>query len=168
MRTWAGREIPWTDRATGLRSVSMGKVVSRLASAAELPLLLTVEEAAGVLRIGRTLAYSLARRYEESGGVTGLPVIRLGGCLRVPRWALLELACCGRVVTLSELVAGAAHLPSRLHDEPPVEPSGEHGPLLDVEQSASPKLKPRWPKRSASRVAPSGEVGQQLVLLPSE
>ena len=70
------------------------------------PLLYTVEEAAGVLRIGRTLAYALARRYETSGGRDGLPVVRLGNCLRVPHWALMELACNGRVVTLSELDHG--------------------------------------------------------------
>jgi hypothetical protein len=74
----------------------------------ELPLLLTVEEAAAVLRIGRTLAYALARRYEASGGREGLPVVRLGGCLRVPRWALIELACNGRVVALSELGGGGS------------------------------------------------------------
>jgi hypothetical protein len=50
--------------------------------------MLTVEEAAAVLRIGRSLAYQLAREYDATGGVSGLPVIRLGGCLRVPRWAL--------------------------------------------------------------------------------
>ena len=63
---------------------------------------LTVEEAGRVLRIGRSLAYQLAREYDATGGVSGLPVIRLGGCLRVPRLALLELACCGRVVRLCD------------------------------------------------------------------
>jgi hypothetical protein len=76
-----------------------------------LPLVLGVEEAVEVLRIGRTLAYALARRYEATGGVEGLPVIRLGGCLRVPRWALLELALNGRTVSLGE--PGAAMSPSR-------------------------------------------------------
>jgi hypothetical protein len=66
--------------------------------------LLTVEEAAGVLRIGRSLAYQLAREYDATGGMSGLPVIRLGGCLRVPRWALLELALTGRVVRLCDAV----------------------------------------------------------------
>lgn len=69
----------------------------------EPPILHTVEEAAGLLRIGRTLAYAMARRYEETEGCDGLPVVRLGNCLRVPRWALMELACCGRVVPLSDL-----------------------------------------------------------------
>jgi hypothetical protein len=54
--------------------------------------LLTVSEAARELRIGRTLAYDLAHRYVASHGACGLPVVRLGACLRVPRWALLELA----------------------------------------------------------------------------
>lgn len=66
--------------------------------------LLTVEEAASVLRIGRSLAYQLAGEYDATSGVSGLPVIRLGGCLRVPRWALLELALTGRVVRLCDAV----------------------------------------------------------------
>lgn len=68
---------------------------------------LTIEEAARVLRVGRSLAYQLAREYEASGGVSGLPVIRLGGCLRVPRWALLELALAGRVVQLRDVELSA-------------------------------------------------------------
>jgi hypothetical protein len=63
---------------------------------------LTIDEAAHVLRIGRSLAYQLATEYQASGGIAGLPVIRLGGCLRVPRWALLELALTGRVVRLCD------------------------------------------------------------------
>src|SRR5262245_9233932 len=66
-------------------------------------LLYTVVEAAVLLRISRTSAYQLARRYLASGGRDGLPVIRVGRCLRVPRWALLEPACSGRVVRLCEL-----------------------------------------------------------------
>jgi excisionase family DNA binding protein len=63
-----------------------------------LPPMLTVEEAASVLRIGRTLAYRLASDF-LAGDVHGLPVIRLGGCLRVPRWALIEFLHHGRVVS---------------------------------------------------------------------
>jgi excisionase family DNA binding protein len=64
--------------------------------------LLTVEEAARVLRIGRSLAYQLAQDYDSSGGFRGLPVIRIGNCLRVPRWALAELVSTGRVVRLCD------------------------------------------------------------------
>jgi hypothetical protein len=84
----------------------------------EYPLLLTVEEAAGVLRIGRSLGYELARLYESSDGREGLPVLRLGALLRVPRWALAELISSGHVVRLADLVdadsAGSivAHAPA--------------------------------------------------------
>ena len=57
----------------------------------ELPAVLTVKEAAVVLRIGRGTAYELARRYRESGGREGLPVVELGGSLRIPRAALIRL-----------------------------------------------------------------------------
>ena len=72
----------------------------------EEPHLLTVLEASDHLRIGRTLGYQLADDYLRSGGTTGLPVIRLGEkCLRVPRWALVELATTGRVVRLCDAEA---------------------------------------------------------------
>ena len=58
----------------------------------ELPEFLTVEEAAEVLRIGRTSAYLLAQQWRYSGGRIGLPVQRLGRLLRVPRSALERMA----------------------------------------------------------------------------
>ena len=63
-----------------------------------LPAMLTVAEAASVLRIGRTLAYQLASRF-VGGDAHGLPAIRLGGCLRVPRWALIEFIRDGHVIS---------------------------------------------------------------------
>jgi len=56
-----------------------------------LPLLLTVEEAGELLRVGRTKAYAMAREWRETEGRSGLPVIDLGHVLRVPRRALEEL-----------------------------------------------------------------------------
>lgn len=53
-----------------------------------LPDLLTVEEAAGVLRIGRTKAYAMAQEWRTTGGKSGLPVVDFGHVLRVPRHQL--------------------------------------------------------------------------------
>lgn len=52
---------------------------------------LTVEEAADLLRISRNTAYTLARRWRATGGREGLPVIELGRNLRVPLAALQQL-----------------------------------------------------------------------------
>ena len=73
--------------------------------------LLTIEEAAAVLRVGRSLAYRLASDYLDSGGTAGMPVLRFGSCLRVPLWALLELATTGRVVRLCDADATRAEAP---------------------------------------------------------
>lgn len=51
---------------------------------AEIHDFLTVEEAARVLRIGRTAAYQQAHRWLETG-TEGLPVHWVGGSLRVSR-----------------------------------------------------------------------------------
>jgi hypothetical protein len=52
------------------------------------PPLLTVEEAAKHLRIGRTKAYALAQEWRTTGGKSGLPVVDFGHVLRVPRHQL--------------------------------------------------------------------------------
>jgi len=54
----------------------------------EPPDFLTIEEAARIARIGRTTAYDIAREYEATAGATGLPVVRFGKQLRVPRYLL--------------------------------------------------------------------------------
>jgi Helix-turn-helix domain len=57
-----------------------------------LPDFLTVVETARLLRIGRTSAYLLAQQWLYSDGREGLPVVRVGRQLRVPRRALERLA----------------------------------------------------------------------------
>jgi excisionase family DNA binding protein len=52
---------------------------------------LTVEEAARVLRISRNAAYTLAREWRVTEGRAGLPCVQLGRTLRVPRAALTEM-----------------------------------------------------------------------------
>lgn len=51
----------------------------------ELPLMLTVAEAAAVLRISRTTAYKLAEEGRVTGGLCGLPTVKLGSRLLVRR-----------------------------------------------------------------------------------
>jgi hypothetical protein len=54
----------------------------------DLPPFLTIEQAADVLSISRTAGYALANRWLKTAGDEGLPVIRLGRTLRVPRAAI--------------------------------------------------------------------------------
>lgn len=58
---------------------------------AQPPEVLTVDEAAAILRISRNSAYTLARRWLATDGAEGLPVVKLGRTLRVPRPALLRI-----------------------------------------------------------------------------
>jgi excisionase family DNA binding protein len=89
-----------------------------------LPDFLTVEEAAAVLRIGRTAAYELARRYRVSGGVEGLPVVVLGRLLRVPR-AQLEAWAGGRLSTPHERTRKAS-----VHGRQHLRPVADDGPSI--------------------------------------
>ena len=66
----------------------------------QLGVVLTVDEAARVLRVSRSQGYELARRYLATNGTEGLPAFTIGTRIRVPRWALIELAQNGRVVQI--------------------------------------------------------------------
>ena len=46
---------------------------------------LTIEEAAAILRISRNAAYAAARKWRATGGEVGIPCIEIGRTLRVPR-----------------------------------------------------------------------------------
>ena len=86
-------------------------------------MLLTVEEAGELLRIGRTKAYAMAREWRETDGRSGLPVIDLGHVLRVPRRALEELIGADLAdVRLALRVEGPEKTPAPA-DEPPPPPS---------------------------------------------
>ena len=52
---------------------------------------LTIEEAAAILRISRNAAYALARQWRATGGRVGLPCLELGRSLRVPRSAIRQM-----------------------------------------------------------------------------
>lgn len=100
-----------------------------------------VPDAAVELRISRTLAYELARRYLASGGREGLAVIRIGGCLRVPRWALDVLMTTGRVVNLMT----------------------DHGPDASGDHDSTTALEASKPRRRIRN-----HTVEQLKLLPND
>ncbi|MCZ7538089.1 MAG: helix-turn-helix domain-containing protein [Acidimicrobiia bacterium] len=52
---------------------------------------LTIDEAATILRISRNAAYAAAREWRATGGKTGIPCIEIGRTLRVPRAELERL-----------------------------------------------------------------------------
>jgi excisionase family DNA binding protein len=51
---------------------------AEIPSLSSLPLMLTVDEAANVLRISRSTAYKLIEENRATGGHSGLPHVRLG------------------------------------------------------------------------------------------
>ena len=46
---------------------------------------LTIDEAAAILRISRNAAYTLSRKWRATGGRVGLPCIEIGRSVRVRR-----------------------------------------------------------------------------------
>jgi Helix-turn-helix domain len=87
-------------------------------SASEPPDFFTVEEAARVLRIGRTAAYALARTWRNTDGREGLPVVPVGRLLRVPRAALERMA--GRPIAVPVVVEDPSQ---HVSEQPEAEPS---------------------------------------------
>jgi excisionase family DNA binding protein len=76
-----------TTWSTGGDAGRPGSIVDEIMETTDLPTILTIEEAAGVLRVSRATAYSLARRW-LAGDPNGLPVVRVGRSLRVPGHAI--------------------------------------------------------------------------------
>ena len=52
---------------------------------------LTIDEAAAILRISRNAAYAAPRQWRDTGGKVGIPCIEIGRTLRVPRTELNRL-----------------------------------------------------------------------------
>ena len=118
-----------------------------------LPPLLTVEEAAKVLRIGRTKAYALAQEWRSTGGQSGLPVVDFGHVLRVP------------LCQLEQLVGGELTAPT---DSVAVPPPAAVEPLPAVradETSPPPEPRRRATKRTRNRDNPNST---QLSLIPND
>jgi hypothetical protein len=72
---------------------------------AHLPLMLTVEQARAVLGIGRSLAYGEVRRYLATDGREGIPAVRIGAAIRVPRLGLVDLMLAASAPVVSGLAA---------------------------------------------------------------
>jgi hypothetical protein len=87
-------------------------------------LTLSVEEAAGLLGVGRTKAYDMSREWRATNGESGLPVIDCRNTLRVPLHPLAEM-----------LGVEAAHLVAVLRDATAAEPSAAE-PALAAEPLA--------------------------------
>ena len=103
-------------------------------SASEPPDFFTVEEAARVLRIGRTAAYALTRTWRDTDGRDGLPVVPVGRLLRVPRAALEQMA------------GGPIAVPVRAEDRP--RPVSEPPDVGIVAHRPSPRDQPPTPPRT--------------------
>jgi hypothetical protein len=89
-------------------------------TAPDQPDFFTVEEAARVLRIGRTAAYELARVWRETDGREGLPVVAFGRLLRVPRAALETISGSSITVAIAPaLPATPARKPESVNLPPP-------------------------------------------------
>lgn len=96
LRLWADESGDNVDQArsarTSVRRVPTNsprpkrkRATEGVASLDGLPLMLTVDEAATVLRVSRTSAYKLVDEYRRSNGREGLPHVRLGGRVMVRR-----------------------------------------------------------------------------------
>ncbi len=58
----------------------------------ELPPFLRVDQAQALTQLGRSQIYQLMRRWLETDGREGIPVVRFGRCARIPTAKLLRLA----------------------------------------------------------------------------
>lgn len=109
----------------------------------DLPDLLTVEEAARLIRVGRTKAYAMAREWRATEGRSGLPVVDFGHVLRVPRYQL-EVLLGGPLSSDSPVTSPPSGVPAAAAPGP--EPAVEAQP-----PAASSSPSPRTPVPSRRR-----------------
>ncbi len=108
------------------------------------PDLLTIEEAARVLRIGRTKAYAMSQEWRVTNGASGIKVCELGGQLRVPKAWLEEQL--GAPVLFVPSPPGRA---KRNGHAPPVPTASATEPAPTPEPA--PPAKPTRPRRRGKR-----------------
>jgi hypothetical protein len=83
--------VPIADLTVHRRRSESSNVAPSPVTLDGLPLMLTIAEAAVVLRVSRTTAYKLAEEWRTSGGRSGMPVVNLGRRLVVRRVDLATL-----------------------------------------------------------------------------
>ena len=113
------------------------------------PGVLTVEEAARVLRISRTTAYAMALEWRVTGGKSGLKVIEIGGQLRVPRAWLEEL--------LGAPIENIPDPPSDPKKEEPSDPKKEE-PSAPESDKKSPSSQDPKPQHGANKKKKKGRA----------
>ena len=112
------------------------------------PDLLTIEEAARVLRIGRTKAYAMGQEYRTTNARSGMKVIEVGGQLRVPR-AWLEDKLGAPVLTIPP-VPGSAN--GNGIEAKPKRPADTPQPTDEPTMSMAPTRAPKRRYRKSARV----------------
>jgi Helix-turn-helix domain len=138
---------PDADLSASIHSADEPAPTDGAPPAEGLPDFLTVVEAARLLRIGRTAAYLLAQQWLYSDGREGLPVVRVGRQLRVPRRALERLAG-------GELAA----VPSQSTDRPAVAVASTATPTVaPTEDDTPPNADARTRGRAPSAKPPARE-----------
>jgi hypothetical protein len=116
------------------------------------PSMLTVVEAAKLLRIGRTKAYVLAHEWLDTGGKSGLPCIDFGDVLRVPR-VQLELLVGGPLDDVDDDTPASENTAPEDDVEHVASPSAEEPVSADeTERVIEPPATPRQP-RTRNRTA---------------
>ena len=115
------------------------------------PDLLTIEEAARVLRIGRTKAYAMGQEYRATNARSGMKVIEVGGQLRVPR-AWLEDKLGAPVLSIPPVPGSSNGNGQGTEEEPKVpvdipQPTDEPTPSPAPTPTRKRRLRKRWPRK---------------------